>query len=95
MSPLIFINGVIFASAAAITLGLLVTLLLVLLLGSESAVLAAEARPLVISVVLFAVMTAVSGLSFLGVLRQRRWRWLGVAGMLVVLVLLIVYYVPA
>lgn len=95
MSPLIFINGVIFASAAAITLGLLVTLFLVLLLGDESAVLAAEAGPLMTSVVLFAVMTAASGLSFLGVLRQRRWRWLGVAGMLALLALLVAYYVPA
>lgn len=95
MSPLIFINGVIFASAAAITLGLLVTLLLVLMLGSESAALASESGPLSVSVLLFAVMTAVSGVSFLGVLRERRWRWPGVAAMWTVLALLVAYYWPA
>lgn len=95
MSPLIFINGVIFASAAAITLGLLGTLFLVALLGSESPALASEAKSLVISVLLFAVMTAASGLSFLGVLRQYWWRWLGVAAMWAVFGFLVAFYWPS
>lgn len=94
MSPLIFINGVIFASAAAITLGLAVTLLIVVLVGSESAILSAEFKPLLTSVGLYAVMTAASGLSFLGVIRRRSWRWIAFAMMLLVLALLGFYYWP-
>lgn len=94
MSPLIFINGVVFASAGAVTLGLAVTLLIVLLLGSESPVLAAETEPLLEAVALFAVMTVASALSFLGVLKQKTWRWAGVALMLACLALLIGYFWP-
>ncbi len=94
MSPLIFINGVIFASSAAITLGLAVTLFIALLVGDESAILAAEVNPLLTSVGLYAAMTAVSGLSFLGVVRRHPWRWVAFAGMLAVLVLLFYYYWP-
>ena len=95
MSPLIFINGVLLASAAAITLGLAVTLFLVLLLGADAPVLAAETRPLLVAVGLFAVMTATSAASFVAVLKMKPWRWLAVTVMLASLVALTWYFLPS
>lgn len=90
-----FINGVLLASAAAITLGLAVTLLLVVIVGSESPVLAAETRPLLEAVGLFAVMTVASGMSFVGVLKNKSWRWPAVALMLAALLVMVAYFWPA
>ncbi len=95
MSPLIFINGVILASSAAITLGLAITLFLVVLLGDESPRLAAEFRPLLEGIGLFAVMTAASTASFVGLIRKRPWRWPAVGIMSLVLAALARYFWPA
>lgn len=90
-----FINGVLLASAAAVTLGLGVTLLLVILVGGESPALAAETRPLLEAVALFAVMTVASGVSFVGVIKNRSWRWPAVAIMLGFLLVMVAYFWPA
>lgn len=95
MSPLIFINGVILASAASITLGLAVTLFIVVLLGSETPLLAAETSPLLQAVGLFACMTVASGVSFLGVMKNRPWRWPAVGLMLAVVALAGWFFWPA
>ncbi|NNF51846.1 MAG: hypothetical protein HKN59_05340 [Gammaproteobacteria bacterium] len=95
MSPLIFINGVLLASAAAVTLGLAVTLFLVLLLGADAPVLAAETHPLMVAVGLFAVLTATSGVSFVGVVKNKPWRWPAVAVMMASLAGLTWYFLPA
>lgn len=94
MSPLIFVNGVILASAAAIALGLLVVVLLVLVLGGEYPRLAAELRPLLASSGLFAVMTALSAASFLGLVRRSPWRRLAQAAMWLSLVGVAAYFWP-
>lgn len=94
MSPLIFITGVILASAASISLGLLVTLFVVMVLGDEFPRLASELRPLLASSAVFAIMTAISALSFLGLVRRRRWRWYAQASMWLALVGVILYFLP-
>lgn len=94
MSPLIFVNGVVLASAASITLGLLITLLLVLLLGDEYPRLAAELRPLLGNAAVFAIMTAFSAMSFLGLVRRWRWRWLAQGAMWLSLAGVVLYYWP-
>lgn len=94
MSPLTFVNGVILASAAAISLGLLIVLLLILVLGSEYPRLASEFRPLLASSGVFAVMTVVSALSFLGLVRRHPWRWVAQVVMWLALAGVTLYFWP-
>lgn len=94
MSPLIFVNGVILASAAAITLGLLIVLLLILILGEDYPRFASELQPLLASSGVFAVMTVFSAASFLGLVRQRPWRWVAQAAMWLTLAGVTLYFWP-
>ena len=75
MNPLAFVTGILLGSAASIALGLVVVAFIFLVLGSDHPRLAAEFGPLLASVALFVVMTVVCGVSFIGLVRRRRWRW--------------------
>lgn len=87
--------GFLLGSSGAICFGLLGVALVFLLLGPEHPELAAEAGPLLIHLARFAVLTAAAGLSFYGLLRQRRWRRIGVVFLLLVLAGLTLVYLPA
>lgn len=75
MQPLTIITGIILGSAASISLGLGVVMLIFLILGDEYPRLASEFRPLVGSLVLFLAMTAVAVASFYSQLKRLWWRW--------------------
>ena len=75
MQPLTIITGIVLGSAASISLGLAVVMLIFLILGDEYPRLAAEFRPLAGSLGLFLAMTAVAGASFWAQLKRLWWRW--------------------
>ncbi len=94
MRPLTIITGILLGSAASIAAGLSVVLLLFFLLIDEYPRLADEYPALVDSALVFLALTVVCVISFLGLIKQWRFRWLGQAAMWVGLVLVVMYYLP-
>lgn len=95
MKPLTIITGVVLGSAAAITLGLAVVMLIFVLSGLDQPRIRDEFSPLAGSVALFALLTAISAGSFVGLVKQRHWRWWAQAAMWALLVGIGVYYWPS
>ena len=62
-------------------LGLGMVLIVFLILMGERPELRAEFRPLMLGIVLFTVLSALSVASFLGSIRQRPWRRMVMAGL--------------
>ncbi|MGH8495527.1 MAG: hypothetical protein ACREVN_05280 [Gammaproteobacteria bacterium] len=94
MSPLAFVTGILLGCVASIALGLLVVTFIFLLLAGDHPRLEAELRPLAVSLALFVTMTVVCGVSFIGLIRARRWRWHAQAAMWAGLLLVGYYYWP-
>lgn len=95
MKPLTIITGVVLGSAGAITVGLAVVMLIFVLSGLDQPRIRDEFSPLAGSVALFALLTAVSAGSFVGLVREQRWRWWLQAAMWALLLGIGVYYWPA
>ena len=95
MKPLTIITGVVLGSAASITLGLAVVILIFVLSGLDQPRIRDEFPPLVSSVALFALLTVVSAASFVALVKDKRWRWWLQALMWALLVAIGVYYWPA
>lgn len=94
MRPLVVLLGIVMGSTVSIALGLLMTGAVFLLLHDSDSRLADESRPLLASCLLSVVLAAVAATSFLGELKQRRWRLLAHAGLLAMLALAIWTYWP-
>lgn len=94
MRPLAVLNAIVFGSATAITFGLVGVLMIFLVLQGEYPQMRAEFPVLVRSSALFAVLAGVSGASLLGMLQDRRWRWLAHAGMVLVIAGITAIYWP-
>ncbi len=94
MRPLTIITGILLGSAASIAVGLAVVLLLFFLLIDEHPRLADEYPALVSSTFVFLALTVVCAISFLGLIRNWRWRWLAQAAMWSGVVLVVLYYLP-
>src|SRR5687767_11694651 len=92
MRPAVVILGFVFGSAVAITFALAGTTIVFVALRSEYPRLDGELRPLLISVCLFALLTAAAGGSFYGVLKGSRWRRGALAALLVMLVAVAAYH---
>jgi hypothetical protein len=75
MRPLTVVNAIILGSAAAITFGLSAVLVIYMILRNRHPELASEFGPLLRSSAQFAVLTIVSGASFVAMLKTLRWRW--------------------
>ena len=95
MKPLTIITGFVLGTAAAITLGLAVVILIFVLSGLDQPIIKYEFPPLVSSVMLFALLTVVSAASFVSMLKHKPWRWWAQAVMWALLVAIGVYYWPA
>jgi hypothetical protein len=67
--------GIIMGSAVALSVALSMTAIVFLLLPEYSVRLAAERLPLTKGLLWSWTLAAVAGTSFIGELRQRRWRW--------------------
>ncbi len=94
MQPLTVVTGILLGTAASITAGLSVVLLIYFLLAGEHPRLAAEFRPLITSTAIFTAMTIICAASFIGLIKHRRWRWLAQAVMWSGVVLTVFYYLP-
>jgi len=81
MRPLTVLNAIIFGSAAAITFGLTAVIVIYLFLKGKHPELASEFVPLLRSSAQFALLSAVSGLSLLAMLKTLRWRWIAQTAM--------------
>ena len=75
MRPIAVLNGILLGSAVAITAGSAVTLLIVGLLRGETTRLDDEWRPLLVTTLLFAVVSTACAVALTGHLRGSRWRW--------------------
>lgn len=94
MRPLTVLLGIIMGSSVAIALGLGMVLIVFLILVGERPQLRAEFRPLMLGIVLFTVLSALSVASFVGSVRQRSWRRMAMAGLWSVLLLIGWIYWP-
>ena len=80
MRPLSVVTLIILGSSFAITFSLAAVILVVLILGGEYPRLQSEFEPLLASLLLFLVMTAVAAASFYSLLREHALRfWLNAA----------------
>ncbi|MEN7344107.1 MAG: hypothetical protein AAAFM81_14240 [Pseudomonadota bacterium] len=94
MRPLTIITGVVLGSALSITLGLAVVIVIFYFTGFEQPRIADETEPLAQSVALFFVLTVVSAASFIGLVKERVWRWFAQALMWLGVVAIAAFYWP-
>lgn len=93
MRPLTVLNAIVLGSAAAITFGLTAVLVIYLILQGRHPQLAQELGALARSSAQFAVLTVISGASFIGLVKNLRWRWFAQGAMwLMVLAIGAVYW---
>jgi len=95
MRPLGFLTGVVLGSAASIALVLLMVAVVFAFSASSQALVGAEYPALLAAAALFAVLAAASGAAFVGLQKERPWRWLAQAAMWLVLAAIACYYWPA
>ena len=88
MRPLTVLTGIVLGSAAATTFGLVATLVVFLVLAGEQPRFRAELPTLAAYALLFAGLTALAAISFIGQARERPWRgraqlalWLSLAAL--------------
>jgi hypothetical protein len=81
MRPLTVLIGIIMGSSVSIALGLAMVLIVFLILMGERPELRAEFRPLMLGIVLFTVLSALSVASFFGSIRQRPWRRMAIVAL--------------
>ncbi len=94
MSPLAVLTGIIMGSAVTIALGLAMTLAVFLILSGEHPRLAAEYAMLMKSFALFFLLAMVASYAFVGVLRQRSWRWYAQAATWLIITGIAAFYWP-
>ena len=94
MGPLGFLTGIVLGSAASIALVLvMVVVIFALTAGSEPAI-GREYPDLLATAGLFALLAAVAGTAFVGLQRERSWRWIAQAALWLVLSGIAWYYWP-
>ncbi len=81
MRPIAAITLIILGSCVAITISLAAVVIIVLVLGDEYPRLQREFEPLRESLALFVGMTAISALSFYGIIKNHSLRYLGQGAM--------------
>ena len=94
MQPIAILTGILMGTSAAIAASLSVVALLFFLLGDEHPRLDAEFWPLMSSTGIFLVLTALCAAGFLGVVRNRPWRWVAQGAMGVMIRAVVIYYLP-
>lgn len=94
MGPLGFLTGVVLGSAASIALVLLMVLVIFALSSGAQAALGREYPGLLAAAALFALLAAVSAAAFVGLQRERHWRWLAQGAMWLTLAAIAWHYWP-
>lgn len=95
MRPLGFLTGVVLGSAASIALVLLMVVAVFAFSAGGAPAIAHEYPGLLASAGLFGVLAAAAGTAFLGLLRERPWRFAAQAAMWILLAAIAWYYWPA
>jgi hypothetical protein len=95
MRPLGFLTGVVLGSAASIALVLVMVVVIFAFSARGQPAVGQEYPGLLASACLFGVLAAAAGAAFVGLQRERRWRWAAQAGMWLVLAAIAWYYWPA
>ena len=91
MRPAVVVLGFVLGSAAAITFALAGTTIVFITLRSEYPRLEDELLPLLTNVGLFSLLTLAASSSFYGELKERPWRRVALAALVVVLVAVAAY----
>ena len=91
MKPLTVITGIILGSSASIFLGLAVVVFLFAVVGDGDPRIESQFKPLIQSTLVFMTMTGVSVWSFLGLLKDRWWRWWAQAGLWVAVLVMVLF----
>ena len=86
--------GFLLGSAAAITFGLTGVMIVFLVLQGEHPRLAAEVRPLLTHLAIFAALTAFAGASFYAEIRRPGWRPASFAGLAIACIGVVLFYWP-
>jgi len=93
MRPLTVLTGIVLGSSAATTFGLAATLVVFAVLSDEHPQFRSELPLLGVYVAIFLGLTALAGVSFIGLARQRPWRrWAQAALWATLCVLAAVYW---
>ena len=91
MRPAVVVLGFVLGSAAAITFALAGTTIVFITLRSEYPRLEDELQPLLINAAMFSLLTLAAGSSFYAELKERPWRRVALATLIVVLVAVAAY----
>ena len=94
MTPLAVLTGILMGSAVTIALGLAMVLVVFVILSGEHPRLTEEYGSLLASFSLFFVLALAATYAFLGVLRNRPWRWYAQAATYGMIALIALYYWP-
>ena len=94
MRPLMVLTGVVFGSCLSITVSLAAVLLIYLILGDEYPRVAHELSAVMVTLLIFTTLTAIAGLSFYTIAKNRKERWWAQAAMWTGLVLTGWYFWP-
>lgn len=94
MKPLTALLAILAGSALALATGLIMTWIVILLLPEDEQRFAPEHAHLVRAILVFALFAGVTGASFYGQLRERRWRGAAHGATLAVFALVVWLYWP-
>jgi hypothetical protein len=94
MRPLAMLIGIVMGSAVSMALGLAMTLAVFLMLPDQASRVDEEMWPLARTFASMLVLAAISAASFYGELRDRHWRWLAHAGLVLALAGVVWLYWP-
>jgi hypothetical protein len=81
MRPLGFLTGIVLGSAASIALVLAMVVVIFAVTASQQPTVSREFPGLLVTAGLFAVLAAAAGAAFVGLQRERPWRWIAQAAM--------------
>jgi hypothetical protein len=94
MRPFAVLLAIVTGSAVSLALGLLMTGAVLLFMPANAERFVAEKGPLLQAILLFTVLSAVSGAALYGELRTRQWRFGAIAAMVAMLGVAVWVYWP-
>ncbi len=94
MGPLGFLTGVVLGSAASIALVLAMVVVIFALTAGGQPAIGREYPGLLAAAGLFGLLAAAAAAAFIGLQRDRPWRWLAQGAMWLALALVALYYWP-
>jgi hypothetical protein len=92
--PLGFLTGVVLGSAASIAFVLAMVVVIFAFTAAQQPAVGREYPGLLVTAGLFAVLAAMAGAAFVGLQRERPWRWIAQALMWLALAAIGWYYWP-